>query len=199
VQPPPIVCLVCPIGHRVAAVTDAQFGILSGSCGTSIRPVRCLANTSLVKRVAEKLCLGEQGCSVPVDATLWNGDAACPESAKKSLAVSVECAPQQCDTVSENWPKETDGVHLQCPVDQTITAVTDAQFGSLAGNCSSGFHATGCVANATEVKAIVRAECIGKQRCTVPADAKLFVSNCGGTKQLAVQVTCAAAGEYVVA
>ena len=193
VEPSPIVCLVCPIGHRVTAVTEAQFGILSGSCATSIRPVRCLANSSLVKRVAEQFCLGEQGCSVPVDAALWNGDGACPESAGKSLAVSLECAPQQCDAVTENWPRETDSVHLQCPVGQQISAVIDAQFGSLAGNCSSGFHATGCVANATEVRAIVSSQCIGKQHCTVPADTKTFVSKCGGVKQLAVEVKCASA------
>ena len=141
----------------------------------------------------ESLCLGNAGCSVPVDVKLF-GEDHCPGT-YKSLAVSVKCGIGQCGVVSENWPKESTSVTVGCPAGHTISSVVDAQFGHLSGNCAAPgwFKPAGCVDNATLVKAVVTSRCVGKHNCTVPANFKLFDphGSCPGVKQLAVQVQCA--------
>lgn len=187
------VCMACPAGHRISAITDAQFGVLSGNCSTGkITALRCLANATLVKQVVSQYCTGAKGCSLPVAASLYGAGGSCPTGPglQRSLAVTVECAADQCDMAVENWPHETASVVLACPAGQTIKTVLDAQYGVLAGNCSAGFHVSGCVANATQVLDVVRSRCVGKQNCTVPASRKLFPSTCGGNTLVAT-VACA--------
>jgi hypothetical protein len=185
------VCLVCPAGERISRVVDAQFGELAGDCTAGITPKRCVANATTVSQVVAQYCLGTKGCSVPVDASLY-GSGPCPGGAVRSLAVTVACAPEQCDAAKENWPRESTAVRLGCPANHTISEVLFAEFGILAGNCSSGFRVPGCSANGTLVHQVVHRQCVGSQTCEVSADTKLFPSTCGGSKTLAVKVACSA-------
>jgi hypothetical protein len=184
------VCLACPTGKSVSDISSAEFGLLDGNCSSGIKPGRCVANSTLVKRVVEQHCLGTHSCSIPVNFKLFGPDP-CPD-AYKSLGVTVACSVGTCDMAVENWPEESTEANLGCDAGQTISAVVGAEFGILAGNCSSGFKASGCTANATVVKEVVQARCMGKQSCVVPADTKLYGINLcpGQVKTLAVQVGC---------
>ena len=184
------VCLVCPAGQQVAEVTSAQFGVLSGNCTTGTEVTSCAADSHLVAQVARQLCVGQSGCSVPVDPALY---AARPCPSSRSLAVSVRCVPQQCAMAAE----KSAGVRVGCPAGQTISAVLDAQFGVLKGNCSTGFGAGRCAANTSHIEQVVAHMCVGNQSCAVPVDTTVFGIGpgndpCpGATKTLAVKVECA--------
>eukprot|EP00035_Acanthoeca_spectabilis_P012295 m.219527 g.219527 ORF g.219527 m.219527 type:complete len:991 (+) comp15583_c0_seq1:238-3210(+) len=186
------VCLVCPVGQVITAIADSQFGVIEGNCSAGFNPEpSCAANSSLVKSVAKELCLGQEGCSVPVDCKLFGKDP-CP-GVLKSLALSVECAPAQCDIATENWPQETNAVHVGCMHNQTIEAIVDAKYGVVTGTCSSGFSTPGCHADPQVVQQVVATQCVGKAGCTVSANHVLFGKDpCVGTvKELAVAVRCA--------
>jgi hypothetical protein len=86
-------------------------------------------------------------------------------------------------------------VCLGCPPGTKISSIDDAQFGTLAGDCStsSPFHTSGtCAADPATVLAVARDKCMGEANCTIPADFKLFGTDpCPGTfKELGVRVSC---------
>ena len=184
------VCLACPAGKTVSKVVDAQFGVASGNCSAGYQFPSCRANASVVKAVVEGRCLGTQVCTVPVDHALFGADPCVGQY--KSLAAEVACAVPQCDVVSENWPKESTAVVVGCAGGRAISAVLDAAFGVVVGNCSAGFSMPRCHADPVVVRSVVAARCVGKANCTVPADDRLYGKDpCAGTvKQLAVRVRC---------
>jgi hypothetical protein len=185
------VCLVCPAGQHIVEVTAAQFGVLSGNCTSGTEVARCAADSTVVAQVARQHCVGRPGCSVPVDPVLY-GAPDCPVPARRALAVSVRCIPQQCAMAAQ----KSAGVRVGCPAGHTISAVLDAQFGILVGNCTAGFSVGRCAANTTHIKQVVARMCVGNHSCAVPVDAPSFGierSNdpCpGATKTLAVRVAC---------
>lgn len=187
------VCLRCGVpGHTITNVTLARFGNFTGSCdgGQPITPGSCQADPSVVQTVAEKACLGMAGCSVPADVKLFGADPCV--GVVKTLAVEVACGVSQCGIVTENWPDETNAVNVGCPTGHTITAVTQALFGLVTGNCVDGFTLGKCGSDPAVVADYVRKQCVGKQGCAVPANVKLFGRDpCPGQyKQLAVVVKC---------
>ncbi|KAL9146475.1 hypothetical protein ABFS82_13G112700 [Erythranthe guttata] len=79
--------LKCETGWRIASVLFASFGTPRGNCGASFYPGICHANVS---STIEQMCVGKQGCSIPVStAALGVGDP-CP-NVRKSLAVEILC------------------------------------------------------------------------------------------------------------
>ena len=46
----------------------------------------------------------------------------------KQLAIEIDCGASQCGIVTENWPKETNGVTVGCDKGKAIAQVVDAQF-----------------------------------------------------------------------
>jgi len=91
-----------------------------------------------------------------------------------------------CGTGAEN-----DNVVMGCPNGQVITGVVFAGFGTPAGSCGT-FTAGSC--NATDAVDVVKALCVGRSTCTIPARNDVFGDPCDKTtKHLAVDVTCGAA------
>ena len=107
------------------------------------------------------------------------------------LPSAAENATSTCGIVKENYPAETSRVCVSCPAGKTISAIANAQFGLLNGNCTAGIVPGACTANASNVKAIVEGLCLGARQCSVPVDVKVFGNVCTGMyKSLAVSVDC---------
>jgi hypothetical protein len=96
------VCVGCPGGQHINAVPFASFDSAApgvspknSSCnnGTALHPGKCPGGTARnpgcpnATQIVEKMCLGKQNCSVPVDFEIF-GDTC---SGKKILVVKVGC------------------------------------------------------------------------------------------------------------
>ena len=87
---------------------------------------------------------------------------------------------------------ENDSVTLSCPSGQSIDSVVFASYGTPTGAC--GAFAAGACDAATSVD-VVKALCLGRQSCTVPATNASFGDPCNKTvKSFAVEVTCVVGG-----
>ena len=84
--------LNCGEGRLISAVTFANFGTPSGSCSTGFRAnASCTDSDPEVgrsKAVVEKLCLGQQACSLDVDVQHFGSQCL---GVPKRLAVQVAC------------------------------------------------------------------------------------------------------------
>ena len=58
---------------------------------------------------------------------------------------------------------------LKCKAGGTIKNVTFAVWGSVIGDCASGFHAGSCHADLAETLARVKAACVGRSECSINA------------------------------
>lgn len=185
------VCLRCPIpGQSITAVTAAVFGLVEGNCSSGITAGRCAADPQLVRNITEGACLGMASCQVPVNVKQFGPDPC--TGVVKSLGIAVKCGASPCGIVTENWPQETNAVHVGCSPGETIVSVRQALFGNVTGNCVDGFKLGACASNTSVVERYVRTQCLHKQGCAVPANVKLFGRDpCPGVyKQLAVSVEC---------
>ncbi|KAL2475471.1 Beta-galactosidase 8 [Abeliophyllum distichum] len=77
--------LACEEGWQIASIRFASFGTPRGNCG-EFSPGSCHANVS---SIVQQVCVGKQGCSVPVSTTKL-GDP-CPR-VPKSLAIEALCS-----------------------------------------------------------------------------------------------------------
>lgn len=80
---------------------------------------------------------------------------------------------------------------LQCE-SGTIENITFAAFGSVSGNCATGFEATGCHADLNTTLSLVKQACVGKTECSF--NATMAISDgqdpCPGhIKALAIEAT----------
>jgi len=88
---------------------------------------------------------------------------------------------------------EDDNVAMACPSGQVITGVVFAGYGTPGGACGT-FTAGSC--NAADAADVVKALCVGRSTCTIPARNDVFGDPCDKTtKQFAVDVTCGAAAD----
>jgi hypothetical protein len=95
--------------------------------------------------------------------------------------------PHVCGSGAEN-----DDVTLTCPSGQSIDSVVFASYGTPTGACGA-FAAGSC--NATTSVDVVKALCLGRQSCTIPASNASFGDPCNKTvKKFAVEVACAVGG-----
>ncbi|KAL6525981.1 hypothetical protein OROHE_015505 [Orobanche hederae] len=83
--------LTCPDGHKVIKKVEfASFGNSEGACG-AFKPGPC--DSTKVRDLVEKLCLGKAACTIPFqrEQLIDGGNESCPDIAK-TLAVQVKCA-----------------------------------------------------------------------------------------------------------
>lgn len=84
--------------------------------------------------------------------------------------------------------KEGSTANLSCPSGQVIGSITFASYGTPTGSCPS-FAASSCHAQSSADK--VKAACLNKSSCSVPAGNTLFGDPCPGKfKKLAVLFSC---------
>ena len=106
-----------------------------------------------------------------------------PPPQVKTCALELEKDKFQSNT--------TGSVTLDCGPGATISSVKFADWGTPDGSCATGFSVnTSCSRNST---AIVEQRCVGKEKCLLSADRKMFGDICLYVpKRLAVDVACAA-------
>lgn len=173
----------CPAGHTIYDVIFASFGTPTGSCDSGFA-VDSNCNAENSTEVVRAACVGKQSCTIPATAQFFNVDPC--NGVVKALAVEVGCvAPAPCGQVPENTP-----LQLACPAGQVITDVPFASFGTPTGSCASGFAAGKC--NAPASLSTVKAQCVGKNNCTVFSSNTHFEGDpcVDVVKTLAASVTC---------
>lgn len=84
----PKATLSCPLKKVIQQVVFASFGNPQGICG-NYTAGSC--HTPRAKEVAEKACLGQRTCTLPVAADVYGGDLNCPGTTA-TLAVQVKCS-----------------------------------------------------------------------------------------------------------
>jgi hypothetical protein len=184
------VCLSCPSGKAIDNITTAEFGVIRGSCATGLQLNHsCLADSTVVEKYVQSVCIGATSCTVAADQRHFGTDPCV--GVYKQLAVEVSCGTKQCDVRSENFPQETNAVTVGCE-DGKISSVIDAEFGEISGSCPHFEPLRGCHSDPMAVRKVVEARCLGKRSCTVPANVAYFGKDpcVGVVKQLAIRVNC---------
>ncbi|KAF8753081.1 hypothetical protein HU200_011735 [Digitaria exilis] len=84
----PQATLTCPPKKVIQQVVFASYGNPEGICG-NYTVGSC--HSPRAKEVAEKTCLGQQTCTLPVSADVYGGDIKCPGTTA-TLAVQAKCS-----------------------------------------------------------------------------------------------------------